>query len=127
MCIDLMLTNRPNSFQNTLVIETALSNFHKMTVTLLKTCTKKEAPKIISYRAYKHFSNELFQAELNLLVSFQDINNITYDKFDEIIMFLVNKHVPLKYKYIRANQGPFMNKTLKKAIISCSKLKKPVT
>ena len=65
---------------------------------------------------YTHFSSELFQAELNLLLPFEDINNITYDKFDEIIMFSVNKHIPLKYKYIRAHQGPFMNKTLRKAI-----------
>ena len=35
-CIDLMLTNRPKSFQDTLVIETGLSDFHKMTVSVLK-------------------------------------------------------------------------------------------
>ena len=98
--------------QNTLVIETGLFDFHKMTVTVLKTCTKKEVPKIISYRDYKHFSNEeapkiisyrhyknfsneLFQAELNLLLSLEDMNNITCDKFDDIIMFLVNKHMHL--------------------------------
>ena len=37
-------------------------------------------------------------------------------------MFLVNKHAPLKYKYIRANQ-PFMNKPLRKAIMTRSKMK----
>ena len=34
-CIDLILTNRPKSFQSTCVIETELSDFHRMTV-----CTK---------------------------------------------------------------------------------------
>ena len=33
-CIDLMLTNRPKTFQNTLPIP-GLSHFHKMTVTVL--------------------------------------------------------------------------------------------
>ena len=33
-CIDLILTNRPNSFQNSMVIETGLSDFHKLTTTV---------------------------------------------------------------------------------------------
>ena len=36
-CIDLILTNNPNSFQNSGVIETGLSDFHKMMVTVMKT------------------------------------------------------------------------------------------
>ena len=31
-CIDLILTNKPRNFQNSRVIETSLSDFHKMTV-----------------------------------------------------------------------------------------------
>ena len=34
-CIYLILTNRPMSFHNTSVIETGLSDFHKLTVTVL--------------------------------------------------------------------------------------------
>ena len=30
-CIDLILTNKPRSFQSTCVIETGLSDFHRMT------------------------------------------------------------------------------------------------
>ena len=36
-CIDLLLTNRPKSFQNSSVVETGLSDFHKMAVTVMKT------------------------------------------------------------------------------------------
>ena len=35
-CIDLIITNRPKSFQNSMVIETCLSDFHKMYITLMK-------------------------------------------------------------------------------------------
>ena len=35
-CIDLILTNKSRSFQNTTVIETGLSDFHKLTVTITK-------------------------------------------------------------------------------------------
>ena len=36
-CIDLILTNKPRSFQTTCVIETGLSDFHRMTFSILKT------------------------------------------------------------------------------------------
>ena len=36
-CIDLILTNKPRSFQSTCVIETGLSDFHRTTVSVLKT------------------------------------------------------------------------------------------
>ena len=40
-CIDLMLTNFPRMFQSTCVIETGLSDFHLMTVTVLRKTFKK--------------------------------------------------------------------------------------
>ena len=39
-CIDLFLTNRPRSFQNTLTIETGISDFHKMYAYLNKILSK---------------------------------------------------------------------------------------
>ena len=43
-CIDLILTNRSKSFQNTTAIETGLSDFHKMTITIMKTVFKVTQP-----------------------------------------------------------------------------------
>ena len=40
-CIDLFLTNRQKSFQNTSTIETGISDFHKLVVTVLKMYYKK--------------------------------------------------------------------------------------
>ena len=45
-CIDLILTNYPLSFQNSCVIETGLSDFHKMVRTVMKTTYRKLEPKI---------------------------------------------------------------------------------
>ena len=39
--IDIILTNKKHSFQNTTVLETGLSDFHKMTITVLKVLQKK--------------------------------------------------------------------------------------
>ena len=48
-CINLILTNNPNSFQKSGVIETGLSDFLKMTVTVMETTFKKLKPNIIYY------------------------------------------------------------------------------
>ena len=47
-CIDLILTNTHKSFQSTYVIETGLSDFHRMTVSVLKMYFRKLPPRIIS-------------------------------------------------------------------------------
>ena len=122
-CIDLILTNRYRSFQNTHTIETGLSDFHKMTVTVLKTSYKKQTPKIVSYRDYKRFSNDNFNNELNYIIGSYDLNVIDLEVFEGLYMNILNNHAPIKLKYIRANDGPFMNKTLRKEVMIRSKLK----
>ena len=52
-CIDLIFTNKPKSFQNSTVLETGLSDFHLLTVTVMKTTFRKLPPKIVRYRDYK--------------------------------------------------------------------------
>ena len=122
-CIDLILTNRCMSFQNTTTIETGLSDFHKMTITIMKTFFKKKKPKIISYRDYKHFSNISYKQELLGELHKTDINNIDYLEFDNIVLDILNRHAPIKHKYLRANEAPFMNKEYKRAIMVRSKLR----
>ena len=38
-------------------------------------------------------------------------------------MDVINKHVPLKRKYITANHAEYMDKELREAIMKCSKLR----
>ena len=67
--IDVMLTNRKNSFTNSTTIETGFSDHHKMTVTVLKTYLKKKKHIQINYRSYKYFTESEFRSDLqeNLL------------------------------------------------------------
>ena len=60
-CIDLITTNYPGLFQNSCVVEIALSDFHKMVVTVMKTSYRKSQPKIMHYHNYKNFSNDIFR------------------------------------------------------------------
>ena len=122
-CIDLILTNRVKSFQETKAIETGLSDFHKLTVTVLKTSFRKQTPTIISYRNYQTFSQSKFREEVDQFFSTCDIVNISNDEFVSIFMNILNRHAPLKFRYIRANDSPFMTKQLRKAIMLRSNFK----
>ena len=123
-CIDLMLTNRHRSFQNSCVIETSLSDFHKMTVTVLRAFFKKAEPKVRSYRDYKNFTNDNFRLLLEELSGDFDFTNETaLDSFLDICREALNKTAPLKQKYVRANNSPFMNKTILKAIMKRTRLR----
>ena len=45
-CIDLILANSSRSFQDTCTVETGLSDFHKLVVTVLKLYFSKQKPNI---------------------------------------------------------------------------------
>ena len=121
--IDLILTNRSQSFQNSQVVETGLSDHHKMTVTVLRTFCPKQSPIRINYRDYKHFDREIFRIALIHELQKIGMQNITYDIFEATFMELLNRYAPMKIKYIRANNAPFMTKLLSKAIMNRSRLK----
>ena len=59
--IDLILTNNPRSFQNSYVIETGLSDFHRIVVTAMKTSFERLKPRVINYGDYKSFEKKLFR------------------------------------------------------------------
>ena len=123
--IDVMFTNKPMSFHNSITFETGLSDHHHMIGTLIKTHLVRLKPKRIEYRSYKKFSEvefleDLKNADFNFLENDPDFNyESLVNKFSE----LVNKHAPLKFKNLRGNQAPFMNKEFQKAIYERSRLK----
>ena len=57
-CIDLILRKKLQSFQHSSVMETGLSDFHKMTVTVMKTFFEKLQPKLVNYKEYKYFETD---------------------------------------------------------------------
>ena len=118
-CIDLILTNCPGSFQNSCVIETGLSDFHKMIVTVMKTSYRKIESRVINYRDYKSFSNEGFRESLleNLKGKLSGNSDQNFSNFVNTCNAVLDKQLPKKKKYVRANQSPFMNKTLSKVIM----------
>ena len=123
--IDLILTNKPLHFQKTHVVETGLSDYHKMISTFFKACSSKLKTKVIFYRSYKKFNESDFlcslkKANFDFLKNDPNQNyNLLADKF----LCIVNKHSPLKKKHVRGNNALFMNREFRKEIYVRSRLR----
>ena len=110
--IDLILTNVPRTFQNTCVIETGLLDFHLMTLTIMRKTFKKQRPRIINYRSFKHFSNEEFRKSLVDSLSNQiSINkNDGFNRFCKTSIDTLNDFAPIK-KNCWSQSNAFYTKT----------------
>ena len=123
--IDLILTNKPQSFQITNVTETGVSDCHKLITTFMKSYISRLKPKNVHYRSYKNFNEEKFlidvkEADFSFKTSNPDEN---YSVLTNVFSNIVNIHAPLKKKILRGNDAPFMNKELRKAIYTRSRLR----
>ena len=73
--IDLLLTNRPESFLGSSVIQTGLSDFHKMTVTVMKTNVEKFKPRVSFLRNWNEFYDEKFRTQLLTKLLLENFSN----------------------------------------------------
>ena len=87
MFLDLFLTNRARYFQNTSTIENGISDFHKLIVKVLKMFYKKQKPKIIQYRNYKTFNEQLYRIEPDKELEKIDLNNAELAEFHNEFFF----------------------------------------
>ena len=106
-CIDLFLTNSYRSFQNTTTVSTGLSDFHNMSVTVLKSTFKKTKPKEILYRDYRNFIENDFRDELRMKLERDEIKE--YERFETIFLNVLNKHAPYKKKILKSQSTTIYN------------------
>ena len=107
-CIDSILANQPTLFQRSAFL----------TVTEFKMSFQKCKPRIITYRNYKNYDNDVFRSEIQ---TFSSLNETDLGLFKESIFCIFNKHAPIRKKYLRANEAPFMTKELHNAIMKRSR------
>ena len=120
-----MIIQIDNSFQNSCVLETRLSDFHSITILVMKMHFEKLQPRAISHRDYKHFQNENFREYLLFELSKLNIrnNDDRFTGFIETCMETINQHAPCKQKQVQGNHLPFTNKTLSKEIKTRTRLR----
>ena len=106
--IDHILTNHLKSFYLPSVCETALPDFCKLTLTVLKVFHAKYKPKIIQYRYFNHFDYASPRADLLQVLSLQYVQPGEFEKFRCIITKVLNIHAAIKGNDLRCNHSPFL-------------------
>ena len=109
-----------HSFQNSCTFETGLSNFYKITLTVLKKSFAKQKPRILNYRNYKFFNNTLYRDQVlnklrnsNLQISDKDLK-----PFKETYLSVVKTIALWKCRFMQASQAPFINKEMQRLLRS---------
>ena len=79
----------------------------------------------MTYRNYKHFSNEAFMFDVKNSITqmTSERNNLEFDRFKTALDKAIQRHAPIKKRYVRANQAPFINKKTNKEIMKRSRLR----
>ena len=123
--IDLALTNVPRSFQTTFVLETGLSYFYLMTLPAMRKSFKKLKSRVINYKSYKHFLNEVFRENLLKKLSQQECvdNDYGFENVYNITLKTLDKYASRKTKHVRGNKMPFMTNDLSKDIMKRPRLR----
>ena len=75
--------------------------------------------KVIAYWDYRNFDNTKFRYDI--VTATAKVDN--FGMYKSTIFKIFNRHVPIKKKYIRTNEAPFMSKELHKAIIKRLRLR----
>ena len=114
-CIDLILTNRKSLFKFSNTFETGLSDHHKLICTILKPGGFKGAPIEKTYRSYKIFDVSNFKSTLK--IELEKVKSESYGEFEAVFLKELNKHAPLKKKFLRHNNNPFLTKDLRKQMV----------
>ena len=103
-------------------VSAGLSDFHKSVLTVLKTTKSYSLGKQTKGNSLQRFDSLKFNVDLTNALAHEKIESCI--KFDEVFMKVLNRHVPLKKKMLRANNSLHMSKTLRKAIMRRSYLEK---
>ena len=119
--IDVILTNKKSKFQNSMTVETGLSDFHKMTVTVMKNHFKKKEPIRIVYHDKSKFDAVRFREKIKYKIERK--GNMSLDELQNMIVSDYVQDAPLKEKVLRGNNAPFMNRTLSQAFSTRARLK----
>ena len=108
-------------------IESGLSDFHKMTTTMMRCTYTRQEPVTITYKDYNKFNKEKFISEFRAkklkFKSHTVSTNAAYNNLRETIKEMLSVHAPIKQRLIRGNQASFMNKKLSRAIMRRSQLR----
>ena len=118
--LDVALTNSPNKFLSSHVIDIGISDGHSVIAIPLRTHLPHLPPRDIIYRSFKTFNAERYAVDVasipfSVAEVFDDPDDMLWAQ-SLLLKEVLDDHAPMKKKRIRSTQPPFMNTTLRKAI-----------
>ena len=87
-----MLTNKLRFFKNFSLLEARLSDFHKITLTVMTAYFVKQTPKVVYHPDCKKFSNDLLRNDILQAKALTD----TKENVQINTVNIFNEHAPLK-------------------------------
>ena len=106
--IDLMITNRVSSFQNTIWISTGDSDFHKMLATKMRSKFLKMPPKVLTYKDMKKIDKDDFLKDLEKWL--KDMGSNSYKDFETTFSRALDIHAPEKKNQYEQIANPTFRK-----------------
>ena len=116
--IDPILVTKHNAISEYINTPCNLSDFHNLVGLCAQVTLPKIQPKKIVYRSYKNFNEHAFKKDIEnapfQVGSIYDDIDDKYEYFIKLVTAIVNEHAPIKCKYIKNVQVPYMNSVLRK-------------
>ena len=116
--VDVCLVSKPFRFKTTLNLDCWLSDFHNFICVTTKLSLPKRQPRIIQYRSYKNFVEELFVTDLcilsQIMMHYNHNVDVCVETFITYLCGIIDKHAPMKTKKVYQNNVPYMNSELRK-------------
>ena len=100
---------------DTQTVETGLSDFQKLILTVLKIHYAKPSTKIAAYRDYKNFSDESFRSDFHNETG--RYHHFSFTDFNSIFLAVLNKQARIKKDTIMLIKKNFIDKILDQAIM----------
>ena len=121
-CVDLIITDKPGSFQHTNVFEIGISNHHELVTAVMEAKFTKASSKYVHYHNYKNFNEQDFKLELRGKLEV-DVIDASYETFHNVYLNVLKENTPIKTKVIRGNQASYITKAYRKAVRKRCELK----
>ena len=64
---------------------------------------------LLTIETIKTFELDIFRLDIQTELADLTVQDLTYTSFQDTFQRVLDKHAPMKKRYIRANDSPFMN------------------
>ena len=123
--LDPIIVTNKNRYIHHFNLACAFSDFHNFVGCVTKYHLKKQQPRTILYRSFKHFDEAAFKKDVSLLKTIPECEdpNVIFSDYQNKLVEVCNRHAPIKKRVIKKQQVPYMNKQLRSAMYKRNNLR----